>query len=86
MIKQHHWDVFQYRNQERRSWIDIALEMKCEITQAKQYLAELRKLQPDLFPIETEKMRFGSYNMDRAGKKLYNVDDLHNHGEIKEKF
>ena len=95
MITDNHWRIFQLVDQEGNSYQRAAELMGVERECAKQLMSELRREQPELFPVETEKRNLGnqippserrrrnmdvvSYDTRKDGAE--NVED-----EIKQKF
>ena len=84
-ITPQHWEAFRLCCQGTMGAHKASEKMGIGFMAIKQLLSELRKWQPKLFPQEREKFQFGHENMNRAGYKLVNFDDV-NESEIKEVF
>ncbi len=73
MITKQHWKVFQLVNQERKGFRFTSEIMEISIERAKELLAEMRKIEPGLFPVPTERFNLGAQIPPKERKRL-NMD------------
>ncbi|HDY88366.1 MAG TPA: hypothetical protein ENH82_09685 [bacterium] len=87
MITKQQWQVFQLRNQERRSWPIISELMGIDIPEAKEILQGLRKQEPELFPVDNERFNLGKQltQKERRGIDVIHIDDIAEE-DIRQKF
>jgi len=77
-----HWLVFRLYAQEGKSYARIGELTGLTRQRIKDLIAEMRKAEPDLFPVETESQNFGQQNMYRKGRGLGRFSNT----EAKRKF
>ena len=71
-ITDQHWKVFQLVEQEKRGYRYASELLNISFSSTKRLLRELREMQPDLFPIETEVKNLNQ-QIPRNQRKKYNT-------------
>lgn len=73
MITKQHWRVFQLVEQEKKGYTQTSELMEISREKVKDLLSELRTMQPDLFPVESEKLNLGNQVCSKYERDKYNA-------------
>jgi len=71
-----HWSCFRYITHEKKPTSWVAEKLDITPVRIRELLAELKRIEPELFPCESEYNRFGQQNKPRDGYSLSSINEL----------